>query len=254
MNRTVRTLSFALTALLIGWMMTLPGAEVASAQQEVDTEQTRTVSTSGTGQISVQPDVAVVRLGVETQAESAAAALAQNNEQMQALIDTLTQAGVASESIQTQTIRLQPIYEGGQPATGQQPPMGDMGEREVIGYRATNIVEVRTENLDNLGELLDAAVTAGGNRIEGIRFEVSDPTGVLDRARERAWSQARNKAEQLASLADAELGEVLSINEFSQTPSPVQQEAALAADVAAVPISPGSQMVNVDVQVTWRLR
>lgn len=218
-----------------------------------DTDPPRTVNVSGTGVVNAQPDLAVVTLGVETQAEAAAAALAQNSEQVQALLDTLTAAGVAEEDIQTQTVRLQPQY--AQPPDPNQPQASDQPTTpEIIGYVATNTVEARVRDLNSVGEVLDAAVQAGANQIQGIRFDLSDPTAVLDQAREAAWQDARRKAEQLAALADAALGPVLTISEFSQTPIPLAQDVtALRAAEAAVPVQPGTQQVQVNVQVTWQL-
>lgn len=218
-----------------------------------DAAAPRTLNVSGTGVVNAQPDLAVVTLGVETQAEAAAAALTQNSEQVQALLDTLTAAGVAKADIQTQTVSLQPQYaqapDPNQPQASDQPTTP-----EIIGYVATNTVEVRVRDLSMVGELLDAAVQAGGNQIQGIRFDLSDPTSVLDQAREAAWQDARRKAEQLVALADATLGPVLTISEFSQTPIPLAQDVtALRAAEATVPVQPGVQQVQVNVQVTWQL-
>jgi uncharacterized protein YggE len=116
------------------------------------------------------------------------------------------------------------------------------------------VVEVRLRDLEAIGGILDAAVQAGGNRIEGIRFEVSDPAPYLDQAREAAWNDAQHRAEQLASLAGAELGEVLTINASGRGPQPVVEQAVTAAAAAPVPVEPGSQTIEVDLQVTWLLR
>jgi uncharacterized protein YggE len=215
------------------------------AQEEMEDDSAqRTINVSGTGRVSTQPDVAVVRLGVETEAEEAAAALEQNNTQMQAVMAALEEAGVAAEDIQTHVVRLNPRYE--EPAQG--------ATVELVGYRATNLVEVRTQDLDTLGELVDAAIQAGGNRVEGIQFEVSDPSDLLDQAREAAWNDALDKAEQLVDLSGAELGDVMTISESSRTPRPVVDAAMGAREAAQVPIAPGTQTIEVDVHVTWFLR
>jgi uncharacterized protein YggE len=225
----------------------IPAVSPGLAFQEAieDDSVQRTVSVTGTGQISAQPDTAVVTLGVQTEAEEAATALTENSRQMQALVDVLKDADIAAEDIQTQVVRLHPRYE-------ERP--SDEDQRELVGYTATNIVEVQMRDLDAVGEVLDAAVQAGGNRIEGIRFEVSDPATYLDQAREAAWSDAQHKAEHLASLADVELGEVLTINESGRGPQPVIERAVMADTAAAVPIEPGSQTIEVDLQITWTLR
>lgn len=234
-------LSMALAGILLISAIS-PGLAI---QEEAggDSSQ-RTINVSGNGQASAQPDVAVVTLGVQTEAEEATAALEENNDRMQALVDVLEDADIAPEDIQTRVVRLFPRYE--------ETPSVD-GQRELTGYTASNVVEVRVRDIDAVGEILDAAVQAGGNRIEGIRFEISDPAAYLDQAREAAWNDAQHKAEQLASLAGTELGEVLTIIESGRGPQPFVEQAAIADTAAAVPIETGSQTIEVDLQVTWLL-
>ena len=218
---------------------------LALQEEAVGDSPRRTVNVSGSGQVSAQPDIAVVTLGVQTEAEEAASALTENSQQMQALVDVLRDEDVAAEDIQTQVVRLRPRYE--------EEPRAE-GQRELIGYTATNVVEVRIRDLDAAGGVLDAAVQAGGNRIEGIRFEVSEPAAYLDQAREVAWNDAQHRAEQLASLAGVELGGIMTINESGRGPQPVVERPMAVEAAAAVPIEPGSQSIQVDLQVTWYLR
>lgn len=239
----------------IGLLVALLGAVVASqagcsptaAQVETADGEQRTISVSGSGTVTATPDEVVLRLGVETMAETASEALSQNNEQMEGVMSALMEAEVPPEDIQTQTVQLRPQYE-----TPQREP-GPAEERELVGYVASNIVEARTSDLGAVGQLLDEAVRSGANRIEGLRFDVSDPGELLDQAREAAWEDAEEKAQQLATLAGDELDVVLSINESTTPPRPVEVEAA-AERAAAVPIRPGEEDVQVDLQVTWSLR
>jgi uncharacterized protein YggE len=238
------------TAVLVSILVLQPGHNTVSAQGQTGSDQSqRTLNVSGTGQVSARPDTAIVTLGVQTEAEQASAALSENNQQMQAVIDALKQAGVAAEDIQTQVINLQPRYEQ-PPAPG---PSALPGTPKLVGYVATNTVEATVRELDMLGKLLDAAVQAGSNQIQGIRFEVSNPATLLDQARAAAWQDAQHKAEQLADLAGGKLGVVLTINETSQTPRPVVMGAIQAAAPAAVPVEPGTQTIEINVQVTWSL-
>jgi uncharacterized protein len=236
--------------VLLGIALLLQSAAPRIVAQEDDSDDSvqRTINVSGTGQISAEPDVAVITVGVETQAEEAGAALSENSEQMQAIIDSLTEAGIAQESIRTQVVQLNPRYDTS-PRQADPP-----GPPEIVGYSATNLVEVRVTDLDNMGQVLDSATQAGANRISNIRFEISDPSDVLDQAREAAWADALHKAEQLTSLADAELGEVLRIRESSQTPGPVLGRGVVVEEAAAVPVEPGTQTVTVNLDVTWLLQ
>lgn len=262
MNRTIFLYTVAAFFLLIAIVTTPawlnePRALVYAQDEAPITATSRTVSVSGSGQVAVQPDIAIVQVGVQTSDSEASAALAANTEQMQALIAALEEAGIAQEDIQTQTIQVQPQYAG---ATGEMPTPPQPAEVQanqpptITGYIATNMVEVKVNEIANLGTLLDSIVTAGGNQINGIRFEISEGAAALQQARETAWNDAQQKAEQLALLAGAELGNVLTISEFSQGPVPQAESSLATRGAGAVPIQPGTQNVNVQVQVTWQLQ
>ncbi len=253
------SLSMLIIALLAlaGVLVALPAQVQAQIEPPVTADATRFVSVSGTGQSQIQPDMATITLGVETQATEASAALAQNNEQMQNLLTTLSENEIAEEDIQTQAVRLQPQYAQQEPGVPQPPdPAGSTtpAQNPITGYRAVNLVLVQVRDLTLLGDLIDAAVQAGSNQIQGISFTVSEPQGVLSQAREAAWADAQQKAEELAELAGATLGPVLTISEFSQTPLLAMQETlALGAAADSVPIQPGTQQIQINLQVVWML-
>lgn len=253
-TRLIKAFSVAALLLVAAWL--LPGLAPATAQTQgpVTAEEApaiqRTISVSGTGQASAQPDVAVVTIGVTTEAQEAGEALTENSVQMTAVIAALKEGGVQAKDIRTQTIRLSPRYE--------QPPRtagGAQKPAELVGFMASNVVEARVRELGGLGDLLDAAVQAGGNQIQGIRFEIEDTSELLVQARDAAWLDAQDKAQQLADLADAELGAALTIQEFSRTPRPYEGARVMAMDMAAasVPIEAGEQSVQIEVQVTWQM-
>ena len=253
-TRLIKAFSVAALLLVAAWL--LPGPAPAVAQTEVTTTEQeepameRTISVSGTGQASAQPDVAVITIGVTTEADEASEALTENSVQMAAVIDALKKGGILAKDIRTQTIRLSPRYE--------QPPRtagGAQKPAQLVGFTANNVVEARVRELDGLGALLDAAVKAGGNQIQGIRFEISDNSELLVQARDAAWEDALAKATQLADLAGAELGPALTIQEFSRTPRLYEGTRAVAFDAqaAAVPIEAGEQSIEIEVQVTWQM-
>jgi uncharacterized protein YggE len=246
---TKRMITIGISALIAIFAVGLAvlGSGLATDQAKAQTTNggtERFIEVTGEGRVMARPDTAIVRFGVETQAESAAAALDENNVQMSAVLSATLEAGVDEENIQTQGFRLQPVYES--------PAEDGSQAAELVGYRATNVVEVTTNDLDNLGELLDTVVEAGSNRIESIQFEVGDREALLAVAREEAIDNAREKAQQLATLTDAQLGPVRTIIDAGSTPpTPVFIE---TADVATtVPIAPGTQTIEARVQISWTL-
>lgn len=214
----------------------------AGAQTEPETTE-RMVNVTGFGRVAAPPDIAIIRLGVQTEGDTAAEAMDENNLLMQGVISATVAAEVDEADIQTQGIRLNPIYTNTQSGT----------QANIAGYQASNIVEITVRDLAGLGSLLDSVVEAGGNTIESIRFEVSDLNNVMAEAREAAMNDARSKAEQLTALADAELGDVLTITEFSQLP-PIPVIRDTVAVESATPIQPGTEFVETTVQVVWQIR
>jgi uncharacterized protein len=248
-NRFLTVVFAAAVVLVFSGFLILQQGEAQTPEQEqlFNLVLQRSVTVTAVGQVQVEPDQAVVRLGVETEAETASQALQQNNQQMNNLIFSLGEAGIASQDIQTQAIRLFPRYEE------QATPRAEPGQ-SIVAYRAVNVVEVTVRDLPDLGEVLDSAVEAGGNIVEGIHFEVSDQSDLLDQARAAAMAEAQRKAELLAAAAGARLDQVLSIEETSRAPSPVRAPVLEMAADAAVPVEPGAETIEVTVEVSWLLQ
>ena len=202
----------------------------------------RTITVSGLGEANAQPDEAFVSIGVQTDADTASEALEQNNQQMEAVMDALVEAGVQAGDIQTQYVTLYPRYADGTGGTG----------AGIVGYTAVNSVEARVRDLNGLGDLLDAAVAAGGNTISGVRFSVSEADELTTQARAKALADARAKAQQLAALAGGTLGPVISLTEGFQNGPIFEGGAGMGG--ADVSIVPGSQLLQVNLEVTWLLQ
>jgi hypothetical protein len=230
-------------ALMVSMSVLFVSSSPERALAQTETTQLRTIEVSGVGQVEVAPDRALVQLGVQTEADTAEDAMTENNETMTAVISTTLEMGIEEADIQTQGLSLQPVYESST----------NTGTPELIGYRARNVVQVTVNDLSQLGELLDTAVAAGGNTIDGIQFEVSDRITWEAEAREAAMQDAEQKAEQLAQLAGTGLGPVHTIIEFGgASPLTVSfvREESLAA---SVPIQPGTQFIQINLQVIWEI-
>jgi uncharacterized protein YggE len=238
------------TAILAIGMMVLLIATGFSRQNDQSTANNlqtidgniRTVTVSGTGEMTTPSDMAIVRLGVQTSAETAQEALDDNSQQVQSLLQVLRDAGINSSDIETQSINLNPRYDREQDSP------------EVSSFEASNIIMVKVREIDSLGEILDAAVEAGSNAIQGIHFQASDSADLVEQARSLAVENAQEKAEQLVDLVDAQLGSVLTVEETSSTPvTPAPREVEFAQADTAVPVEPGSQTIQVHVRITWEM-
>jgi uncharacterized protein YggE len=223
------SMGFALALLTPGW---------AAAQ-----EQQHTITMSGHGEAHGQPDTATLSAGVSVDAPTAAAALADANKNMQAILAALKKLGVADKDIQTRNFSVHPQYANG---NGQAP--------HVTGYQVTNQVQARLEYIGSLGPALDALVTAGANQINGVNFSIHDPAALLAEARGQAVADARTKAETFAKAAGVTLGPILSINENGNGgPRPVVFAAPMVR-AASVPVALGEETIGADITIAWGIK
>lgn len=206
----------------------------------------RLITISGQGEVRAVPDLAVVSIGVTTQGQSAREALDANTKAMNALFDMLKKAGIDTKDLATSNFSVGPRYDYG---NNTQPP-------KVLGYDVNNMVTVTVRKIDDLGELLDVAVSSGSNTINGISFSVSKPEAMLDEARKSAVADARRKAEIYAAAGGFKLGNIVSLSEGVNMPQPApyMTKAARAEGAADVPIAQGEQTLTVDVSITWDIK
>ena len=206
----------------------------------------RTISLSGHGEVRLAPDIAIVNLGVASQAAVAKDALAANTTAMQAVFAALKAAGIADKDVRTSNFMVQPRYNFNN--EGKAPTL--------IGYEVSNSVTVTVRKLDTLGSVLDAVVQSGSNQINGIQFDVSQPEAALDEARKLAVADARRKAEIYAAAGSVNLGSILSISEgsFAPPPQPVMRTTMKMDAAPPVPIAQGEQTLAVDVNIAWEIK
>jgi uncharacterized protein YggE len=234
MRRTLLLSAAAAAALFAA--ASIAGVGRPSPARGADAGSPSVVTTSGHGDVTAVPDQAVISAGVNTRAASAAAALSENAQAMQQVIAALKKAG--GSDLQTQEVSLYPQTD-------------DRGT--VTGYSAQNTVSAKA-TIANAGGLVDAAVGAGANTVQGPTLDVSDSDALYRDALKHAVADARAKADALAQAGGFAVGPVYAVTEQSDTaPQPVWQ-AATAAKASSTPIEPGTQDVTADVTVSFQIR
>lgn len=172
---------------------------------------------SGQGTMSVAPDLALISLGVETTAATVSEANAGAGVAMDAVLAAARASGVKDKDIQTRNFNIYPQYDYVEETLD-----GRRSSRQVLtGYRVSNSANVKLRDLDSVGDVIDAVVTAGGDdvRIDNIRFTVEDTKPLMARLRETAVRDAMSKARHLATLSGVNLGRLIYISEGSGAPS-----------------------------------
>jgi uncharacterized protein YggE len=201
------------------------------------------ITVTGEGRVDRAPDLATISLGVTTQGDTAAAAMAANSEGVAAVLANLAAAGIEPRDIQTSGLSLNPNWTG----------YGSSATPQIDGYTAMNSVTVRVRALDGLGTVLDAAVQDGANTLNGLTFGLADPDPAMDEARIKAVADAQRRAGLLAGAAGVTLGPVLTISESFGTGAPAPMYRMDAAASAPVPVASGEVSLVASVTITWAL-
>jgi uncharacterized protein YggE len=232
----MRTRHIVVAAVTIAAASLVAGAGAPLVARAED-PQPGTITVMGTGTVPSVPDTATISFGVVTQATTAAQAMSANTTAAERMIAAIKGAGIDSKDVHTDFVTLSPRY-------------SERGD-EIVGYTASNSVSATIRDLGRAGAVIDAAVGAGANSVNGPFLEPSDVTALYQDALKRAVADARTKGEALAAAGGMTLGAVSSMSEGSQAPIPFA--AAAAKDAAgAVPIEPGTQDVTASVTVVFR--
>ena len=202
----------------------------------------------GSAEIRVVPDLAVVRLGVANEAPTAQEAQQAVNEASDAILDAVRRAGIDERNVQTVRLVLSPIYSSRRPNDTQEP--------RIVGYRASNTVSVRAEDLSFVAPVIDAALEAGANQLEGVSFGLQDDQAIKQQALRQAIEEAHGKADAMAAALGVELDAIISVTEepgFVREPMMEMSRAMALQSNAQTSVSPGQVVVRASVSIEYRL-
>jgi hypothetical protein len=223
---------------------------VISNQEQANNMNIRTLSVSGSGQVTLVPDIARINIGVNSKADLVTTAVNKNNKQAQAITDALLKKGVDAKDIQTANFNVYPMNS-----------YDNMGNVTGIEYSVDNTLYITVRDLKALSEILDAAIVAGANQIYGISFDIEDRAAAQVQARDLALKDAEAKANDIAKTVGVTLGEIVSINVSNMSyvePYPMYgMGGGMAMDMAAeasVPVSAGQIVVTYDVNLVYRIK
>jgi uncharacterized protein len=205
----------------------------------------RTFSISGEGKEVVVPNIAEVRIGVISEGKDLTTLQKENSEKMNRIISFLKEKGIDEKDIQTENYLVSPKYDYSKPPY------------KIVGYTINQDLKVKVRDLSKIGEILSQAVNYGANNVSGPNFTFDDKEVYLEKAREKAIRNAKEKAEKIAKTVGFRLGKIISIIESSPfEPIPVMlKEMGTGGPLASQPqIEPGSQEIKVQVTITYEIK
>ena len=229
--------------LLVSAFIASPVAAGPSAQGQYPVT---TITVSGFGEAAGAPDIAYLQLGLDTRNEDLGAAVAEAETGMTAIVAAIRDLGIAPEDIQTLSFNV--WSDEGFPGPDGQPT----GQRV---YRVNNILRITVRDTGAVGAVIDAAIAAGANNIQGLNFGMDDPAALEQQARLEAIADARERAGQLAEAIGATLGDPIMVSEGVSgglyPPMPYGVQAAVGLGGGG--IAEGQLTVSVQVQVTFAI-
>jgi len=227
-------------------LITMSASGIATAETY---EYPATISSTGTGTASAEPDVASVTFGVSITRSTPDAAVSEAAAIVEAAMAAARSEGIRGEDMQTTSYDLwvQEVWD--------EYEYDYTGEME---YVVTHYVKADIRDISKVGDVLSAVVGAGANSINGVYFYVEDTQSLYETARLRAAEHARDKAEQLAGAFDVELGRLTGISEWSNN----YYDYGMAYDnygggaygyAEIPPVTPGSFSISVEVSATYEI-
>ncbi len=209
------------------------------------------ITVSGEGKEYGSPDIAMLSFGVQTGRRSTAKeAMDVLQKTMTAVFQAVQKEGVQTKDTQSESFSLSPAYDW------------TNGRQILGGYEASQTLSVKVRDLDKVSAVLGAATNAGANQAGDVNFAIDNPEKVRATAREKAITQAQEKAATLATQLHMSLGKIKGFMEDSagQGPLPMMKRVMLDSSAAgagaapSLPLPAGQQEVDVQVSLTYELR
>lgn len=204
-----------------------------------------TITVMGYGQARGNPDMATVTVGFNITKTDISEAVGDSNEIIAEITAAMKGLGIVDTDIQTTGFNVWPedVWD---PNTGQQ-----TGEKR---YHVDSTMQINIRNIDDVGKVLETALTNGANSIYGLNFGIQDTDDLADEARTAALKDARVRAEALANGLGLTIGEVSSVTDQSGGwiyPTFINANMGVGGGGGEPPISQGQMAVNVSVNVTY---
>ncbi len=249
-EQTVKFLnkSYILAVILVLGILVFFVGQMVYQSRILDQQNMNQITVSGEGKIYAKPDIALIDLGVATQAVTVADVTKNNTNKMNAVLDAVKGLEIDEKDIQTTNYNLTPLYNYTQ----------DSG-RVFQGYTLSQNIQVKIRDFTKIGDVLSKATTAGANLVGDLQFTIDNPEQFKEQARAKAIEQAKANAQNLAKESGIGLGKIIDVYE-SSSPYPVAYEYANALGASdmkstqAPAIQPGQQEINIAINLTYQVR
>jgi uncharacterized protein len=199
---------------------------------------------SGKGIVKTKADLSYINIAIEQTEKTASQAQTEAANTMKNVLSALKNTGIPKDKIQTTSFRLNPRYKY------------EKGQRNLIGYTATNQVRITLSDLGRVGKIIDTAIAAGANSVNNVIFTVEDDAPHKRTALKKAFNNAKEKAKSIAAAAGLTLKKVVNISESGAQVIPPNlgirtMKAEGVANTGATPIVPGKVEIKGSLTVVY---
>ena len=160
-----------------------------------------TITASGTGEVLIPADTAIISLGVTAVNKDVVKAQAEVNEAIAKIRAALTEAGIKEADINTGYLNIYGMYDY------------SSDREELAAYNVNSTLAIRTTDMETVGTIIDTAFGEGANTLDGISFFASDTKEAEAKALQEAVKDAQAKADILAAASDQKITGIVSISE-----------------------------------------
>jgi uncharacterized protein len=241
-------LFLAAAAFVMVYRTTQPGWYQNIKAEITNQPYARTITVSADGKVTAKPDIALIDLSVVSQGKTVKAVTQDSNVKMTQVIDAMKNLGIDSKDITSTQYNLSPNYVY---PTNASP--------KIDGYNLTQDIQVKIRDLNKVDDVLDGGITAGANQVGQLTFDIDDPSALKAQARDKAFTAAKEKAQEMSKAAGVSLGRVITFSEDSGIQPPVfanytmKAMDSMGAAVPAPSIEPGSKEMDLTISVTYEI-
>jgi len=226
------------------------GIDVGGDTYNVPAVTENGVTLDATGSVKVVPDGVQFNFSVFAVESTSKAASERANVLANQAREALDASKIDKKDIATQNLSIYPEYS-----------YSPEGKQTLVGFRATQSFAITLRDTENAGSVVDAVVLSVGTdlTIDTLTPILLDTTDALEQARENAIELAKKKADDYADLLDVELGDVISVREFSSavvSPQPWLRNVGASDSLESTKtvVDLGTQEVSVTVEVRWAFK
>ncbi len=253
---------YTLTVVLVLGILVFFVGQIILQSKAIDVQDQNQITVSGEGKVYAKPDVALVSLGVTTQATTVADATKNNTDKMNAVIEAVKNLGVEEKDIQTTNYNLFPVYADTiTPLPASVSGVYNMPVKTsptITGYSLEQDIQVKIRDFTKIGDIISEATAKGSNLVGSLQFSIDNPEQYKEQARAQAIEQAKASAQNIAKESGVRLGKIINVYEnyypvmYSNT---LKGTGMAAPEAVATPdIQPGQQEINITVNLTYQVR